>query len=379
MDDAWRTLIEQIHASGRRVVLAITGGGSGAIGELLRVPGGSRTLVEAIVPYDGASLAQFLTSAPDQACSEETATAMARRARARARSLISEAPATVGLGATASLASDRPKKGEHRCHIAVDTGDAVDVTSIVLDKDRRDRAAEEDIVARAIVIALARACEVAAPSTGSLLDTGDRLTEAHRPSSDPLVALLAGAIDRLTACPDGQLARGAPTPGAVLPGSFNPLHAGHLELAHVASRILGAPVAFELSVTNVDKPALGEAEVSRRLRQFEWRHVVELTRAPTFREKARLLPGVTFVVGSDTAERIVQPRYYGNTEATMRAALDEIAAHGCRFLVAGRVDAGGRFATLAEAPIAPEYRALFAAIPEAQFRSDLSSTLLRGG
>jgi len=379
MDDAWRTLIEQIHASGRRVVLAITGGGSGAIGELLRVPGGSRTLVEAIVPYDGASLAQFLTSAPDQACSEETATAMARRARERARSLISEAPATVGLGATASLASDRPKKGEHRCHIAVDTGEGVDVTSIVLDKDRRDRAAEEDIVARAIVIALARACEVAAPSTGSLLDTGDRLTEAHRPSSDPLVALLAGAIDRLTACPDGQLALGAPTPGAVLPGSFNPLHAGHLGLARVASRILGAPVAFELSVTNVDKPALGEAEVSRRLRQFEWRHVVELTRAPTFREKARLLPGVTFVVGSDTAERIVQPRYYGNSEATMRAALDEIAAHGCRFLVAGRVDAGGRFATLAEAPIPPEYRALFSAIPEAQFRSDLSSTLLRGG
>ncbi len=253
------------------------------------------------------------------------------------------------------------------------------MTSIVLDKDRRDRAAEEDIVTRAIVIALARACEVAAPSTGSLLDTGDQLTEAHRPSSDPLARLLAGSIDRLTACPDGQLARGAPTPGAVLPGSFNPLHAGHLGMARVASRILGAPVAFELSVTNVDKPALGEAEVSRRLRQFEWRHVVELTRAPTFREKARLFPGVTFVVGSDTAERIAQPRYYGNSEATMRAALDEIAARGCHFLVAGRVDGTGRFATVAEAPIPPEYRSLFSAIPEAQFRSDLSSTLLRRG
>ena len=57
VDDAWRTLIEQIHASGRRVVLAITGGGSGAIGELLRVPGGSRTLVEAIVPYETTALA----------------------------------------------------------------------------------------------------------------------------------------------------------------------------------------------------------------------------------------------------------------------------------------------------------------------------------
>src|SRR4029453_17081115 len=120
--------------------------------------------------------------------------------------------------------------------------------------------------------------------------------------------LLAGAIERLTSCPDGQLARSAPIPRAVLPGSFNPLHAGHLALAHVAGQILSAPVVFELSVTNVDKPSLRVAEVRRRLRQFEWRYVVELTRAPTFGEKARLFPGATFVVGSDTAERIAQPR-----------------------------------------------------------------------
>ncbi len=379
MPDAWRKVVEEIHASGRRVVLAITGGGSGAIGELLRVPGGSRTLVEAIVPYDGASLARFLGGAPAHACSEETAAAMARRARERARALVPEATATVGLGATASLASDRPKKGEHRGHIAVATSDGVDMISIVLEKDHRDRAAEEDVVARAVVIALARACGVAAPHIESLLDPGDRLAEEHQPPSEPLGLLLAGAIERLTAFPDGQLARGAPTPRAVLPGSFNPLHAGHLGMAHVASWILGTPVAFELSVTNVDKPALGEAEVSRRLRQFEWRHVVELTRAPTFREKARLFPGTTFVVGVDTAERITHPRYYGDSAAMMRAALDEIAARGCRFLVAGRIDGAGRFVTVPAATIPGEYRALFSEIPEAQFRNDISSTQLRRG
>jgi hypothetical protein len=220
---------------------------------------------------------------------------------------------------------------------------------------------------------------VPTPSAGSLLDPADRLVEGHRPSPDPLDALLAGSIARLTACADGQFARDAPTPRAVLPGSFNPVHAGHLGLARVASRILATPVAFELSVTNVDKPTLGEAEVNRRLRQFEWRHVVELTRAPTFREKARLFPATTFVVGIDTAERIAQPRYYGGSERAMGEALDEIAGRGCRFLVAGRVDGAGRFATVAEAPIPAEYRALFSAIPEAQFRHDISSTHLRRG
>ena len=83
-DAAWHQLIVALHASGRKAALAITGGGSGAIGELLRVPGGSRLLIEAQVPYDPQALAAFLGFAPAQASSAETAIAMARAARARA-------------------------------------------------------------------------------------------------------------------------------------------------------------------------------------------------------------------------------------------------------------------------------------------------------
>jgi len=76
-DAAWQELISALHASGRKAALAITGGGSGAVGELLRVPGGSRLLIEAQVPYDALALATFLGSAPAQACSSETAIATA--------------------------------------------------------------------------------------------------------------------------------------------------------------------------------------------------------------------------------------------------------------------------------------------------------------
>src|SRR5262249_34253164 len=113
-------LVERIHASGRRIVVAVSGGGSGVIAALLRVPGASRPLVEAVVPYAFEALVDFLGRPPEPACSPDTAAAMAVRARERAAALVgATGAALVGLGVTASLASDRPKRGDHRGHLAV--------------------------------------------------------------------------------------------------------------------------------------------------------------------------------------------------------------------------------------------------------------------
>jgi hypothetical protein len=196
--------------------------------------------------------------------------------------------------------------------------------------------------------------------------------------TDLIDELVAGAVERVTAWPDGTLARSTPPPRSVLPGSFNPLHDGHLLLARVAQELTGAPVAFEISVTNVDKPPLAAADVRARVAQFAGRARVELTRAPTFVEKSRLLLAVTFVVGADTAERLVATRYYGD-EAGMNAALEEMADRGCRFLVAVRLDGAGRVRSLADAAVPPKFSRLFTAIPESRFRIDASSSAIRAG
>lgn len=201
---------------------------------------------------------------------------------------------------------------------------------------------------------------------------------------DVLAALLAeageptatGAPRSVTHHPGGRLAADEGVRGALFPGSFNPLHRGHRELADATATLLGAPVTYELAVVNVDKPPLDLGEVRRRLAQFEHaRWPVALTRAPTFAEKARLFPGVTFLIGWDTAVRLVHARYYGS-ERAMHDALDEMRALGCRFLVAGRL-VEGRFRTLAEADLPAGSGDLFSAVPESLFRVDLSSTELR--
>lgn len=377
--------ITALHTSGRQAVLAITGGGSGAIAELLRVPGGSRLLLEAVVPYDARALTVFLGFAPEQACSVETAVAMARRAHERAAALAPAGAPLVGLGATASLVSDRPKQGDHRCHIAVSTGDAVAACSMVLAKGRRDRAAEEDLVARAVVLWLARGCGVPAASPRVLLDADERHAESATAgdpgaaAGDAIDRLVAGRLDRLTAWPDGQLAESTPPPLIVLPGAFNPLHDGHLLLARAVEAMRQRPVAFEISVINVDKPPLAAAEVRRRLAQFAWQARVELTRAPTFVEKSRLFPGATFVVGVDTADRLVASRYYGHDEERMAAAFQEIADRGCSFVVAVRADGAGRVRALADVAVPPRFAHLFEPIAESRFRLDTSSSDIRAG
>ena len=376
-DAAWRQLISTLHMSGRKAALAITGGGSGAVGELLRVPGGSRLLIEAQIPYDEQALAAFLGAAPAQACSAETAIAMAQTARARARRLAPAGSDPVGLGATAALVSDRPRRGEHRFHIAFANAAGVAHCTCVLAKGRRDRAAEEDLVSRAIVLMLARACGVAAPSPKSLFGADEPYAETVAASGDTIDRLVAGELDRVTVQPDGQMMLSAPRPVVLLPGSFNPMHQGHVLLARVAEELRQQPLAFEISVTNVDKPPLLGETVRGRLGQFAWKSPVELTRAPTFLEKSRLFSGTTFVIGADTAARLVAPRYYGDDEQRMHGALEEIANSGSSFLVAVRIDAGGRVRALNDIPVPRRYADLFTEIPERRFRLDTSSSEIR--
>ena len=125
------------------MVVVVTGGGSRAISDLLCVPGGSRTLLEALVPYGSKALVEFLAAEPEHFCAEPTARIMAVQAYTRAVKLREDDRPVVGVGATASLVSDRPKRGPHRCHVASQTDAATESYSVVLTKGRRTRLEEE--------------------------------------------------------------------------------------------------------------------------------------------------------------------------------------------------------------------------------------------
>ncbi|MCE2404653.1 MAG: hypothetical protein J4F43_05785 [Dehalococcoidia bacterium] len=376
-----RTLVQSVHDSPGLAVVALAGAGTQALSWVLGVSGASRTLLEAVVPYAERSMVDLVGRDPGQFVSDDTAREMARRCYERALGLGEGAQPVLGLACTATIATDRPKRGQHRCHVATWDEAGVECLSLVLAKGQRDRAGEEEVVSRLVLSALAGVSGIdRAPDRDAflgLLDSEQVLAD-YGDHPGPVASLLdpAGGVSRLVVEQDGRMREGAPVPGAVLAGSFRPLHDGHTELASVAAETLGMPVTFELSVTNVDKPPLQGREVLRRVRQFGDVGPVVLTRAPTFREKAELLPGCTFVIGWDTAVRLVHPRYYGDDPRAMVLALSRIRDLGCRFLVAGRTD-GDTFRTVEDVAVPPELAGLLEGLPESRFRKDVSSTELR--
>jgi nicotinamide mononucleotide (NMN) deamidase PncC len=382
MESAQQRVIERVHGSGNRLVLSITGGGSGAIAALLEVPGASASVLEAVVPYAPAALEHWLGGPVDQHCSERTARAMAMAAFERARRLSGVDPRTLrGIGATASLVTTRPKRGEHRIHAAWQSAVATAVATCELAKGQRTRAEEEQIATQLILDTVAEACEID-ETTLLKASVGDSVQRRTQRALETWTQVLLGeraAIEishGATNVLDANV--GSPEPSDVtilFPGAFNPLHWGHERMAELAAERYGRPVTFELSIANVDKPPLDFIELAERLEQLAGRRVL-LTRAATFVEKARLLPRCVFVIGADTLVRIADPRYYGDDLAKRDTAISELAALGCRFLVFGR-SVEGRFQALSELNVPAALRALCEDISESQFRANVSSSELR--
>jgi hypothetical protein len=304
--------IERILNSGFRAVLVTTGGGSGALNALLITPGASRFVTEAHVPYSPEALERFLGEKPEQSVSPATAVHLADVAF---RSQVSGFK-FLSLSCTAALQTDRERRGDDRAFICIKTAEAEKLYALYFSKTSR---AEQE----------------------ALL-------------SDWLLVLIAQAV-------------GAER-GLMLPGSFNPVHQGHLNLLKVAEEMTGLRGIFELSASNVDKPDIPEEEILRRASAI--RDIpVALTHAPRFIQKAQLFPKTTFVVGFDTAIRFIKD-YTSDDWKTFQTLETS-------FLVAGRRHAGG-FQSLENLKLPDGFESLFEVVPEEKFREDISSTELRG-
>ena len=369
-------LITSIHARPQRMVMNFAGAGSQALAWLHSVGGSSNTILEATDRYTPASLIEALGFTPEHFTSVDVARELALKGLLRARTLEPKEPHIFGVGCTATIATNRSKRGEHRCVVAVASVLGTATYELTLSKGIRKREAEENLVSLVILKAVADAkgvlCHVELD-----LQENEELQQDFVPSQI-FARFISGELSWIGIQPtDGSLITGeTPKCVGILSGSFYPLHQGHLGLAEAATEFLNLPVCFELPLENAEKEPLSPFEVWRRVGQFALQGLLILTRESLFVRKAELFTNSVFVIGADTATRVLDPRFYNKDQAALLSALSNLTKQGIRFLVASR-RCDGEVLSLPDIDVPAGFEQLFEALPENIFCMDVSSSEIR--
>ncbi len=159
----------------------------------------------------------------------------------------------------------------------------------------------------------------------------------------------------------------------LFPGSFNPLHDGHREMANTIRETVGRDTIFELGVDHPVKGRLSTPEIQDRALQFRGAFPLIISYGlPRIIDKMRFLDfRVPVVIGADTAQRFLDAAYYPEYPDVNALAVDLRSKHAQFFVFPRQTEDG--FLTC-ENVVPAEYSDLF--IPM-QGRWDISSTALR--
>jgi hypothetical protein len=149
------TQITAIHASPTRLVLVFAGAGSLGLAWLHAIAGSSRTILEAIDAYAPRSLADITDHLAAPAVSAATAQAMAAWAYRRAQTLSEGNWPLLGVGLTAAIRTDRPRRGADHAFLAIQSATTLSVEHLVL--SQQSRLEQEIEVSRWLIEAIGRA------------------------------------------------------------------------------------------------------------------------------------------------------------------------------------------------------------------------------
>ena len=365
------SFVDAIHTTnkkeGNRFVITTTGGAFSSGSYLMSRPGASSTVVQLNGPYAQEATVKFMEEPTESFASLKAANELSITSLKQCKDLLHDEMQKytfIGVGVTAALATNRWLKGDHRMHIVITTDINRFTFSLNLykgyppdpetpEKIFRTRAQEDDLCGKLVIFAIAYMCKII-PLTffenliqENFLNIMDKYDFHDEIFNNPIFRLLNSKIPEISdlrhevvnsvLVVDGKYIINPTLKNIVLlPGSFNPMHDGHISMLQHACALNYTDGMFEMCVVNVDKPPLSFDDIIARISTFNSRPIV-LTNAPLFADKDTLFPGVSYAIGVDTAIRIINPKYTHGDGDLMIENILKMTFNNTKFYVGSRL------------------------------------------
>jgi len=279
-------MIDKLKNGSYKLVVAATGGGSHFINTILSEPGASKLLLDARIPYGSEATKEFLgfeilgrDKQGPGAVSAEMAKALAGRAYVECVALAQDTRVTpIGVGITAALPTTHGGRNGYRVFFSVVVPHAV----LVCQEDLNDctRAQAEKRITDCVLATITAALQ-------SPVGTGAEFVEIH------------------------------PLKRIYYPGSFNPIHRGHLDIVKECEYQTKEKVTLLVPFSH---PQKGELDEETRLKRYTglsaYRPLVMYRDNGLFFNMFMQFPrGTRLLVGQDAYERAHDPRYWNSVAA----------------------------------------------------------------
>lgn len=293
--------------------------GSGFMANLATIPGLTKMFHEAHFPHSKEATSEYLGFVPDNFVCMDTAIEQAMRAYYRAYQ--PDGKRTIGVGATAAVATNEAHRGEHRVWVGVVTDDLISVyyarfvKGVGEEVRARDLLACDMLIGEAILQAVGEKVTVKLPSNVEFDD--------YCPDNGTQARILLGKRPYFRI--DGQrltwehLTQEVADFGAgVYPGSFRLPHFGHFGVADEFTKKHRQPVVFAIEVNPPHKEALTAQDMLKRAKMLKGRNVIFTWGAPYYLDKARIFPNTKIILGADAFVSLMDLKWGISVEELQR-------------------------------------------------------------
>jgi len=297
---SWSDSLKEL---GVNIHVIATGAGAGLQRRLWEVPGSSAYLSGSSFPYAAEEQEELLGFMPEHFCSEEASVDLAMAAYMKAYKFGGKKP--VGIGLTASVASEKIHRGDHRVFATIITDDKVISGTEIFKKDvgakqrLRDGEDCDDLAFFLMIDSLG----ITAANPSSLPEyyhyKDNTALARERFFMNPFFAANGKRLDKLPK--EGRY--------ALMPGAFNPPHEGHYGAAQAAMTDYNYRAVFEVTANPPHKDALTVQQLLQRAKLLQGHDRLFTQDLPYYLDKARKYSKRPFILGADAMIRMLDPKW----------------------------------------------------------------------